>query len=226
MTTNNKSDTKISSVQVLFVAIATTLPPTDSINTPYHHKQHTLLSETFFVSIPKQAKNHQDIFRFDVPSNIVPTFTNKLGRYIDMSYEVHIVMGASASNGNWFSGYVSNTISLPVIIATVPPAYPIGIIVHENTDSELPTFIPNVESPLPSPVNYPADRAYSVSPSHSFQMRDDLEDDDFSLNHQQDASGHLMVPDTTNRRKSNSTDISDGSTLANNSLDRIETTHS
>jgi hypothetical protein len=216
MTTNNKSDTKISSVQVSLSAVATTLPPTDSVNTPYIHKEHTLLTESFFVSIPKQAQNHQDIFQFTIPSHIVPTFTNKLGKYIDIAYEVMIMMGA-ASNGSWFSGHVSNTISLPITIATVPPAYPIAINVHENVDAELPCFIPNIESPLPSPVHYPADRAYSVSPSGSFQMRDDLDDDDFSLN-RQDASGHLMVPDNI-RRASTGSDI----TLAANSLSRLET---
>lgn len=221
MTTNNKSDTKISSIQVLLAAVATTLPPTDSVSAPYQHKQHTLLTESFYVSIAKQAQNHQDIFTFTIPSNIVPTFTNKLGKYIDIAYEVIIVMGSAANTGSWFSGYVSNEISLPITIATVPPAYPIGFTVHENTANELPSFIPNIESPLPSPVHYPADRAYSVSPSNSFQIKDDLdEDDDFCLN-RQDASGHLMVPDNV-RRISNSSDMSDA-TLAGNALSRIET---
>lgn len=211
MTTNNKSDTKISSVQVSFNAVATTLPSSDAVSTPYVHKEHTLLTESFFVTIPKQAHNHQDIFQFTIPNNVVPTFTNKLGKYIDIAYEVIIMMGAGTSQG-WFSGYVSNTISLPITVATVPPAYPISLQVHDNVDAELPCFIPNIESPLPSPVHYPADRAYSVSPSGSFQMRDDLEDDDFSLN-RQDASGHLMVPDPLHR-------VSTGSdiTLAANSL--------
>ncbi|KAI8091764.1 hypothetical protein BDF21DRAFT_410170 [Thamnidium elegans] len=221
MTTNNKSDTKISSIQVLLAAVATTLPPTDSVSAPYQHKQHTLLTESFYVSIAKQAQNHQDIFTFTIPSNIVPTFTNKLGKYIDIAYEVIIVMGSASNTGSWFSGYVSNEISLPITIATVPPAYPIGFTVHENTETELPTFIPNIESPLPSPVHYPADRAYSVSPSNSFQIKDDLDDDDdFCLN-RQDASGHLMVPDNA-RRISNSSDMSDA-TLAANTLSRLET---
>lgn len=232
MTTNNKSDTKISSVQVLFTAISTTLHPTDPVNTPYQQKQYTLLTEQFYVSIPKHAKNHQDIFRFHVPSNIVPTFTNKLGKYIDISYEVIIQIDGTStttvshSNGNgssgggsWFGNHnthISNTISLPIIIATVPPYYPIGITVHDNVESELPAFIPNVESPLPSPVVYPADRAYSVSPACSFQMSsgDDLEDDGFSLNNNtttnlQDATGHLMVPDAASRRKSSASSSSD-----------------
>lgn len=221
MTTNNKSDTKISSIQVLLAAVATTLPPTDSVSAPYVHKQHTLLTESFYVSIPKQAQNHQDIFRFTIPSDIVPTFTNKLGKYIDIAYEVIIIMSSSNSNSSsWFGTSVANEISLPITIATVPPAYPIGFTVHENIHAELPSFIPNIESPLPSPVHYPADRAYSVSPSHSFQIKDDLDEDDFSLN-RQDATGHLMVPDSI-RRISSGSDMSD-TTLAANSLSRIET---
>lgn len=233
MTTNNNSDTKITSVQVSLVAIATTLAPT--ISADYVHKQHMLLSEYFYVSIPKQTRDHHDIFRFDIPSDIVPTFTNKLGKYIDIGYQVNIDIPncATSSNTGMFGGSggggndIVNTISLPITIATVPPSYPIQVTVHESID-ELPSFIPNIESPLPSPVNYPADRAYSVSPSGSFQMRDDfdleVEDADFMLNgHTQDTSGHLMVPDNTTRRKSSSTEFSDASTLAGNTISRLET---
>jgi hypothetical protein len=231
MTTNNNSDTKITGVQVSLVAMATTLAPT--ISAPdYVHKQHTLLSEYFYLSIPKQARDHHDILKFDIPSSIVPTFTNKLGKYIDIAYQVNIDIPNCTTTSNTGSGIFggatdnANTISLPITIATVPPSYPIQVTVHESTD-ELPTFIPNIESPLPSPVNYPADRAYSVSPSNSFQMRDDfdLEVEDFMLNaHTQDASGHLMVPDNNGaRRKSSSTDVSDASTLGTNTITRLET---
>jgi hypothetical protein len=230
MTTSNNSNTKITGVQVSLVALATTLAPT--VSSDYVHKQHTLLSEYFYVSIPKNARDHHDIFRFDIPSTIVPTFTNKLGKYMDIAYQVNIDIpnlipnntggifgGGSGSMGN------ASTISLPITIATVPPSYPIQVTVHESTD-ELPTFIPNIESPLPSPVHYPADRAYSVSPSNSFQMRDidfDLEVEDFALNsHTQDASGLLMVPDNTTRRRSSS-EFSDASTLGANSMNRLET---
>lgn len=239
MTTNNKSDTKINSVQVSLIATATTLPPSTN---SHLHKQHTLLSESFFVSVPKQARDHQDIFRLHIPSNIVPTFTNTLGKYIDISYQVNIRVGGTSTcggGGGWFTtgNHVSNTISLPITIATVPPAYPIGISIQEQ-GNELPGFIPNVESPLPSPVNYPADsRAYSVSPSNSFEVRgggDELEDDYFSLNNstsmQQDASGHLMVPENASRRKSSSSasssnmsELSETATLASNNRTRVET---
>lgn len=236
MITNNNSDSKISSVQVELQAVATTLNPNHSAATPQNehiHKQYNILSEFFYVSIAKQARDHQDIFKFHIPPNLVPTFTNKLGKYIDIAYQVQITIPNQSSSGIFTSSQqqqlVANTITLSLTIATVPPSYPIQIAVHESTNNdELPTFIPNIESPLPSPVHYPADRAYSVSPSNSFQMTTDMEiseeDADFVLNRNEsqiDASGHLMVPDSTTaasttRRKSAS-ELSDNSTLANNS---------
>lgn len=207
--TNNNSDTKISNVQISFNAITTTLAPTSAVE--YIHKQQTLLSETFFVSIPKHAKDHQDIFKLQLPSQLVPTFTNKLSKYIDIGYEITITIPITIHNTNsMFSTQqhlIANTITLPILITTVPPDYPIQVSINDS--NELPTFIPNIESPLPSPVNYPADRAYSVSPSNSFQEDTDMVDDGFSLNEtaQQDASGHLMVP-TTQQRKTEQISVS------------------
>ncbi|KAF1805045.1 hypothetical protein FB192DRAFT_1455304 [Mucor lusitanicus] len=235
MITNNNSDSKISSVQVQLQAVATTLNPNHSAATlenEHIHKQYTILSESFYVSIAKQARDHQDIFKFQIPSNLVPTFTNKMGKYIDIAYRVEIALPSQSSAGGIFNSQqqlVTNTIVLPITIATVPPSYPIQIEIHESTSNdELPTFIPNIESPLPSPVHYPADRAYSVSPSNSFQMSSDMdiseEDADFVLNRNEsqiDASGHLMVPDAADgRRKSSSasSELSENaSTLANSS---------
>ena len=235
MITNNNSDSKISSVQVELQAVVTTLNPNHSAATPQNehiHKQYNILSESFYVSIAKKARDHQDIFKFHIPSNLVPTFTNKLGKYIDIAYQVQITIPNQSSGiftSNQQQQLVANTITLSITIATVPPSYPIQITIHESTkNDELPTFIPNIESPLLSPVHYPADRAYSVSPSNSFQMSTDMEiseeDADFVLNRNEsqiDASGHLMVPDgitsaSTTRRKSAS-ELSDNSTLANNS---------
>ncbi|KAL0142095.1 hypothetical protein V8B55DRAFT_1494884 [Mucor lusitanicus] len=216
-------------------AVATTLNPNHSAATlenEHIHKQYTILSESFYVSIAKQARDHQDIFKFQIPSNLVPTFTNKMGKYIDIAYRVEIALPSQSSAGGIFNSQqqlVTNTIVLPITIATVPPSYPIQIEIHESTSNdELPTFIPNIESPLPSPVHYPADRAYSVSPSNSFQMSSDMdiseEDADFVLNRNEsqiDASGHLMVPDAADgRRKSSSasSELSENaSTLANSS---------
>ncbi|KAI8076581.1 uncharacterized protein B0P05DRAFT_545003 [Gilbertella persicaria] len=209
MMTKNKSDIKITQVQIQFNAIATTLAPTSAVE--YIHKQQTLLTETFYVSIAKHTTDHQDVFQFIIPSHLVPTFTNKMGRYIDIAYEVVLIVPLNpTSTGLFGTQSITNTISLPMIIATVPPAYPIDIQVHEPLQEELPFFIPNIESPMPSPVTYPADRAYSVSPSNSFQMMfndddDVMIDDDFALSsHISDASGHLLVPDSTRRKSSSS----------------------
>lgn len=242
MITNNNSDSKISSVQVQLQAVATTLNPNHSaatVENEYIHKQYNLLSESFYVSIAKQARDHQDIFKFHIPSHLVPTFTNKMGKYIDIAYRVEITLPNQSSGGasSIFGSQqqlVANTITLPITIATVPPSYPIQIDIHESCNNdELPTFIPNIESPLPSPVHYPADRAYSVSPSNSFQMSTDMdiseEDADFVLNRNEsqiDASGHLMVPDATDaRRKSPSSASSElsenASTLANSRFEIV-----
>ncbi|KAI8375250.1 hypothetical protein EDC96DRAFT_605249 [Choanephora cucurbitarum] len=198
LTTKNRSDSKITQVQLQLNAVATTLVQTSTV-----HKHHSLVTETFYVSIQKQSEHH-DVFQFHIPSDLVPTFTNKLGRYIDIAYEIVLTIPLQLATEH----SLTNTITLPVLIATVPPDYPVAIDLHEPLEDELPVFIPNIESPLPSPLTYPADKAYSVSPSHSFQMmmmdgeQEDIPlDDDFSLNTISDPSGHLMVPDLSVKRK-------------------------
>ncbi|CEP17771.1 hypothetical protein [Parasitella parasitica] len=225
MTTNNNSDTKISSVQVQLLAVATTLSPNHSaaVQDEHIHKQYSILSESFYVSIAKQTRDQQDILKFHIPSNLVPTFTNKMGKYIDIAYRVEITF-PNQHSGMFSSQQHLDTITLPITIATVPPSYPIEIAIHESAQQdELPSFIPNIESPMPSPVHYPADRAYSVSPSNSFQMSNDMdiseEDAAFVLNQNEsqiDASGYLMVPGgppITARRESATSDMSECATL-------------
>ncbi|KAI7902970.1 uncharacterized protein BX663DRAFT_561049 [Cokeromyces recurvatus] len=223
MTTNNKSGTKISSVQIAFVAILTT--SSSSVNddhveiVEYTHKRHTLLTESFYVSIPKYAQEHQDVFQFHLPIQLVPTFTNKLGKLIDIAYEVNLSIipyhqqGASLLFRHHNTVVVtddttateSNTISLPIIIGTIPSTYP--LLAHQdppvimtvdddvNDSTLLPTFIPTIDSP--EAVVNDCYRDYSVSPSNSFQVASGLQDIEELTNHvQQDASGYLMVPDT------------------------------
>ncbi|KAI9478556.1 MAG: hypothetical protein EXX96DRAFT_525187 [Benjaminiella poitrasii] len=235
MTTNNKSGTKISSVQLSLVAVVTTIAnsssDTSSSNTipndegdgnemiDYLHKRHTLLTESFYVSIPKDAAEHQDVFQFHLPVHLVPTFTNKMGKYIDIAYEVNITIVPHHHHGSSLlfhhnntvvvtddtTAAESNTISLPIIIGTVPPTYPLSSQPKiEDESTALPTFIPNIESPLPSPALVNDGRAYSVSPSNSFQiLSEDEEMDELVLNRnsvQQDANGHLMVPEAITTR--------------------------
>jgi hypothetical protein len=227
MTTQNKSDIKITNVHLQMVAVVSTMAPneisSESGISPYQHKQYTLVSETFFVSVAKNAVNHQDIFQFHLPSDIAPTFTNKMGKYIDIAYEVTIsipITGVTTGgSSSWFqstSPNLANIISLPLTVATVPHDYPVDVELHDS-DSELPAFIPNIDSPVPSPVQYPAESAYSVSPSGSFQLNntnnDDLDGDQFDLNKPetlQDSSGYLMVPDAGRRKSSSSSSSTDG----------------
>ncbi|KAI8638077.1 hypothetical protein BD408DRAFT_352552 [Parasitella parasitica] len=213
-------------VQVQLLAVATTLNPSQSATAQneHIHKQYSILSESFYVSIAKQARDQQDILKFHIPSNLVPTFTNKMGKYIDIAYRVEITF-PNQNSGLFSSQQHLDTITLPITVATVPPSYPVQIAIHEATlQDELPSFVPNIESPLPSPVHYPADRAYSVSPSNSFQMSNDHmdiseEDAAFVLNQNEsqiDASGYLMVPggpSVTARRESATSDMSESATL-------------
>ncbi|KAG0185049.1 hypothetical protein DFQ28_010055 [Apophysomyces sp. BC1034] len=261
MTTNNQSDGKITCVQISFVSIATTLahPSTDVSSTStapilsaqtLKHQRHTLHSETFYVSIKKHAKD-ESIFQFRIPPNCVPTTQNYVGKYLDISYEVIVSIplagvGSPESTPSTSSVWSSllftsapspvNTISLPVIIATVPPSYPIPPELQftqsfNGVEPEKPSFIPNIESPLPSPSSpflgegsswgpgSPADsERLSMSPSNSFRLEDsdmgevDATKMDFSL---QDATGHLMVPSLAenpnreSRRRSVSSNASD-----------------
>ncbi|KAI8986534.1 hypothetical protein BDB01DRAFT_785957 [Pilobolus umbonatus] len=226
MITNNKSDTKINHVQLMLSAISSTNSPNTPATSDQTHvqKKHILLTESFFVSIPKQARDHHDIFRFQIPIHIVPSFTNKLGKYIDISYEITIsipVTVSSHSNTSWFNSTVSvdNILSLPIPITTIPPGYPIEVDVEEADSSELPCFIPNIESPFQSPSMTPEDYDYSVSPLSPFPI-DNGEDveDNFQLHSDaqslQDDAGYLVVPNGI-RRKSNSST----STTSTNSIE-------
>ncbi|KAI8987806.1 hypothetical protein BDF20DRAFT_910360 [Mycotypha africana] len=254
MINNMSRATKIKHVQISFVEIMSTLTPSlDQMQ----HQRHTLFSDTFYLTFPSNSKDinegHHDIFKFDLPRYIVPTFTsNMVGRHLEIKYEVVITIPALNQQSSLHFFTPNNTVSgsdqhgagiaaaaaaslikLPVKITTVPPEFPIGVTIatEEGTiaateaamstdEVELPTFIPNIESPVPSPVNYPTlDRPYSVSPSNSFRLNDDevdMDEDDNTLfsgrngtiNYDssiQDASGHLMVPEigSGSRRPSN-----------------------
>ncbi|KAI8384672.1 uncharacterized protein BYT42DRAFT_563269 [Radiomyces spectabilis] len=213
----------------------------------YDSKRHTVYSENVFTSIPKYAKNHQSILQFRIPPHCIPTTHNYVGKYLDISYEVVLsmpIMGGSVgqvpgSSSVWsfpfgtqsssMNAFV-NTIQLPMIIATVPMSYPLPpqlqIPVQVQGDAiEIPSFIPNIESPLPSPSNTSFNENQwhherpSVSPSSSINMswEDDPMDDGegyvTKFESQQDASGHLMVPTLGDgapysRRKSSSSSTS------------------
>ncbi|KAI8143601.1 hypothetical protein BJV82DRAFT_611045 [Fennellomyces sp. T-0311] len=225
--TTNQSDCKISHMDVSLVC---------TINGQKHHN---LQTETFFVAIPKEAKEHQSVFRFHMPDDLVPS-TQHPG--LDISYEVVVSMpiggggavgadptAAAAAGGsmwNLFGGSAgtpfNNTVQLPVLIATVPNGFAIPPQLDRplntyNEQPEDPSFIPNIESPLPSPsapmfspVGSWAGSPAALSPSNS------IHDPEFDLAMQQDASGHLMVPSSprpdtsrsSERRKSTGSDHS------------------
>ncbi|KAI9495843.1 hypothetical protein BDB00DRAFT_196007 [Zychaea mexicana] len=228
--TTNQSDCKISHMDVSLVC---------NVNGQRHH---TLQTETFFVAIPKETKDHQSVFRFNMPDDLVPS-TQHPG--LDINYDVVVTMPIGGSAGtlvgadptassagdaananntstggnsvwNLFGAAAShpfnNTVALPVLIATVPNGFAIPPQLSKplktyNEQPEDPSFIPNIESPLPSPsaamfspVGSWAGSPAALSPSNS------LQDPEFELAMQQDASGHLMVPSSPRLDSSRSND--------------------
>ncbi|KAI7847320.1 hypothetical protein BDC45DRAFT_575975 [Circinella umbellata] len=236
LTTTNQSNHKISHMDVSLVC---------NVNQQRHH---TLQTETFYVAIPKETKEHQSVFRFHLPDDLVPS-TQHPG--LDISYEVVVTLPISTSatdltgspttntgSGVWslFGGGnnnttqpVDNTVALPVLIATVPNGFAIPDQLSRplktyNEEPADPSFIPDIESPLPSPsgnmfspVGSWAGSPAALSPSNS------VHDPDFEIAIQQDASGHLMVPSSprlqqdnksNERRTSNASDHSGLMTVA------------
>ncbi|CDS06599.1 hypothetical protein LRAMOSA09127 [Lichtheimia ramosa] len=226
LTTNNRSGSKISHMDVSLVCKVTT---NDETGQPNNTKHHTLQTETFFVAIPRDAKEHQSVFCFTMPDDMIPsTKHQQAGRFLEVAYEVVVSLPLSGnSHGSdtssspsatlwpfFGSQSVINTVSLPVLVSTVPAGFPIPSQLSQplctfDERPEPPSFIPNIESPLPSPsmpmISSPVgswagsptmlefDR---LSPSTSISAAsNDMQDIDLAgAVMQQDASGHLMVP--------------------------------
>lgn len=248
LTTNNRSGNKISHMDVSLVCKVTT---NDETGQPNNTKHHTLQTETFFVAIPRDAKEHQSVFCFNMPDDMIPsTKHQQAGRFLEVAYEVVVTLPISGSSHGsdttasstpsaslWpFFGNaqpIINTVSLPVLVSTVPAGFPIPSQLSQplctfDEQPEPPSFIPNIESPLPSPsmpmISSPVgswagsptmlefDR---LSPSTSISAAsNDMQDIDLAgAVVQQDASGHLMVPssprpDNTRFSTNSSTDDS------------------
>lgn len=193
LTTHNTSPHTITQVHIILLSTATSLDsphgksrkfptatlPTTASGPSYHHKQRQLLNESFYVSIPKHTRDITTICPFRVPSFCVPTTQCNFGKYIDISYEVVIILGDylshfSAADKKAGGAVITHphAIRLPLFITTVPPSKtPDGnrppklqipfitaasvattSITEENDKSQLPFFIETNESPLPSPT--------------------------------------------------------------------------
>lgn len=191
-------------MQVFLLSTATSLSSTNRVypdlpvatGPSYHHKQRQIYSELFYVAIPKNTRDITTVCPFKVPTFCVPTTQCHLGKYIDITYEVVIIiptMGHSL-NHNLSDSSTNNllvnprAIRLPLIITTIPyvsnlPKLQIPFADENNTD--IPTFIKTNESPLPSPGG-------AWSPGSPID-----EIDLFEL--PQSSSGHLMVPPSKRR---------------------------
>ncbi|KAI9282702.1 hypothetical protein BY458DRAFT_497057 [Sporodiniella umbellata] len=192
--THNRSSHSIHQLQLLLVSTTTTLNnntrPVPSSGPSYRHKRLELLNEAQYVTIPKhtQGMSTTSICTLNIPNACVPTTqTEFAGKYIDITYEIVVFIPALGSSLNDTKHVVThpNSIRLPLVITTVPSSIPSLKIPPSTGRSEaLPTFIPYVESPMPSPTT-PAYPGSPVEPES---------DDMLSPQSREDASGHLMVP--------------------------------
>jgi hypothetical protein len=217
LTTQNQSSHNINQVHILLFSTATSLQqqqqqqnypdlPTSS-GPSYRHKQRQLLTESFFVSIPKHTRDITTMCPFKIPTYCVPTTQCHFGKYIDITYEVVIIL--SINNISIGDNIIKHphAIRLPLIITTIPysstlpPKLQIPFADENNKD--IPTFIETNESPLPSPIDHSS--AYSPTGiwSPGSPMAPIVQDNDDDVVDglllppmiiQHDASGHLMVP--------------------------------
>ncbi|KAI8637756.1 hypothetical protein BD408DRAFT_395182 [Parasitella parasitica] len=219
--THNRSSYSINQVHIILVSTATSLKDNNkhpdlpiSSGPSYQHKQRQILNESFYVSIPKHTDDITTICPFIVPSFCVPTTQSHFGKYIDITYEVFIIVPAMGSSweGCTTSQLFLNAqaVRLPLFITTMPycstepPKLQIPFANEDNAD--VPSFIIH-ESPIPSPSPSP-------SPEEGWMPGSPVDPDDdlCLLQTHEDASGHLMVPPivspSTSPRRSFSTSSS------------------
>jgi hypothetical protein len=234
--THNLSSHSITQVHIILLSTATSLdssrkypkidilPGNSAANGPsYHHKQRQLLNESFYVSIPKNTRDITTICPFRVPSFCVPTTRCHFGKYIDISYEIVIILGDHHHFDKNTVITHPHAIRLPLMITTVPPSStgrppklqipfitaPTASATEENSNNdELPTFIKANESPLISPTSEGHSPGGIWSPGSPMVLTatTDDGDDDVIVDNAlppvvvtvtEDTSGHLMVPTQT-----------------------------
>ncbi|KAI8143413.1 hypothetical protein BJV82DRAFT_93209 [Fennellomyces sp. T-0311] len=197
--TKNRSDHKISSFQVALVAMAA-------------EKTHTVYSETHYVAIGKHATSSA-VCSFQIPSHCVPS--------LGISYQIVVTFPWGASGWKFPSSLNNVSIDVPVTIATVPATYPVPHHMQLPLPSflhgtgELPSFIPNIESPEPSPTS-PVPIVHSPSPSSPL---DTVDNDHLSLDgrtlcdgwpgghRHASPAGYLTVPSSSHHRRSSTSSV-------------------
>ncbi|KAI9323280.1 hypothetical protein BX666DRAFT_2022035 [Dichotomocladium elegans] len=230
-TTNNYSDCKISHMDVSLVCNISTLGDDGITRNTKHHTLQTETfyvaiprdakghQSVFCFNMPDDlVPSMRHGKQLEVAYEVVitmPLSSSTLGN--DSTGSIlwpFTAFGGGGSSSSSSSGTTSqqqpfiNTIALPVQIATVPAGFPIPDqlampLKTYNEQPDVPSFIPSIDSPLPSPstpmfspvgswAGSPAPEFERLSPSNSIHDHQDL--DDILLTSQQDASGHLMVP--------------------------------
>ncbi|KAG0776157.1 hypothetical protein G6F62_009347 [Rhizopus arrhizus] len=208
--TQNRSSHSIHQVSVQLISTTTSMKnnntPIASTGPSYHHKRHEILSESHYVSIPKHTQNMSttSICAIQIPNSCVPTTQSHFAsKYIDITYEVVVFIPAMGSSINDTKHIAThpNSIRLPLVITTVPSSIPsikIPYSAHNDTSDALPTFIPYIESPIPSPTMPIYQQWGPGSPV------DPAENDEhvYPSSPIEDVSGHLMVPPSTSPARS------------------------
>ncbi|KAI9493316.1 hypothetical protein BDB00DRAFT_872420 [Zychaea mexicana] len=170
--TKNRSEHKISSFQVALVAMAGAAAAAAD-------KTHTVHSETIYAPMGKYA-NNTSVCNFQIPSHCAPSLGN-------ITYQIVVTLPWGASSWKFPSSLNNVSISIPITIATVPATYPVpphlqlplpSFLLQEN-GAALPSFIPNIESPDPSPMSPVSIDVHSPSPSLS--LNENTENDHQSL---------------------------------------------
>ncbi|KAI9319405.1 hypothetical protein BX666DRAFT_1469595 [Dichotomocladium elegans] len=219
--TKNRSDYKITSVQLAFVA-------------KHQGKTHTLHSETVYVAIGKRSLSNDTACHFTIPAHCLPSSTLDV---FDLTYSVVITIpwGANTftSSSAWKFALPSQPQSpcimeLPLVIASVPPSYqiprhmPMPLPLFDVDYPILPSFIPSIESPpIPTPLVRTRDASsfgrgddLSVSPTDSIDGRTLCDGwmplgSDYPNHHEAAASNFLAIPgpDTARTRRASSSSI-------------------
>lgn len=231
LTIHNRSEFKISAVHIALVAVASNLSvetlESRQSGSPIlpscgKSKTLTLYTETIFVSIPKNSTDNHTVCHFTIPPKCLPSTRLSVSKHLEINHQVLISIPWGPVGWRLSSASAAMpTIALPVTIATVPatcrrvvPQLQLPLPAFHSESSQLPTFIPSVESPDPAPGSpiSPKGSYYAASSSSSSPPSPISEFPEDRRESYQDATGHLAVPGQPRRKMSTSSISSTSST--------------
>lgn len=223
---HNKSEFKISTINIALVAVTSDLSlgtlesyQSGSPILPNYGKSktHTLHTETVSVSIPRNSTNYHTVCHFTIPPKCLPSTRLSASQHVQVDHRLLITI--PWAQGGWrLSSSSMPTIVLPVTVTTVPtttgrvapPQLELPLPTFQPDSSQLPSFIPSIESPdsVPGSPISPIGSYYAASSSPPSPVNELPEERRGSY---QDASGHLTVPTQQSQRKLSISSISSAS---------------